>query len=75
MVDGIQTAEETVSNLTEITEQIQETQENVNQITEEFNTIKTKVTENETNKKDAEDTGKANSETPNIETSDLNKST
>lgn len=75
VVDGIQTAEETVSNLTEITEQIQETQENVNQITEEFNTIKTKVTENETDKKDAEDAGKANSETPNIETSDLNKPT
>ena len=75
VVDGIQTAEETVSNLTEITEQIQETQENVNQITEEFNTIKTKVTENETDKKDAEDAGKANSETPKIETSDLNKPT
>ena len=75
VVDGIQTAEETVSNLTEITEQVQETQENINQITEEFNTIKTKVTENETEKKTAEDIGKTNSESPALQTSDLNKPT
>ncbi len=75
VIDGIQTTEEVVSNLTEITEQVQETQENINQITEEFDSIRTNVTENETNKKTAEDTGKANSESPDLQTSDLNKPT
>ncbi len=75
VIDGIQTAEETVSNLTEITEQVKETQENIDQITEEFDSIKIKVTDNETEKKTAEDTGKANSETPDIQTPDLNKPT
>ncbi len=44
VVDGIQTAEEVTSNLTEVTEQIQETQENINEITEQYNTIKNTVT-------------------------------
>lgn len=75
VIDGIQTAEETVSNLTEITEQVKETQENIDQISEEFNTIRTQVNLNESEKNTAEVTGKINSETPNIQTSDLNKPT
>ena len=73
VIDGLQTAEEITSNLTEITEQVKETQDNIDEIKEQFNTIKTTVGENETAKKEAEDTGKSNSESPNIITSDLNK--
>ncbi|WP_339390908.1 hypothetical protein [Crocosphaera watsonii] len=73
VIDGIQTAEEVASNLTEITEQVKETQDNIDEIQEQFNTIKTAVGENETAKKETEDTGKTNSESPSIITSDLNK--
>ena len=73
VIDKMQTAEEVVSNLTEITEQVKETQDNIAEITEQFDTIKTAVKGNETAKKDAEDTGKTNSESPSIITSDLNK--
>ena len=73
VIDGLQSAEEVVSNLTEVTEQVKETQENINEISEQFNTIKTTVNDNETAKKNQEDTGKTNSESPDIQTSDLNK--
>ncbi len=73
VVEGIQTAEETVSNLTAITEQIKETQENVNQISEEFDTIKTKVNENETSKTIDEETGKMNSQGASVTSIDLIK--
>ncbi len=75
VIDQIQTAEEVTSNLTEVTEQVKETQENINEITEQYNAVKDKVTENEAEKNESETTGKINSESPAIQTSDLNKPT